>query len=402
MRGTIFIRQFYPFFLVISANSGGKRRAPRNFSRTPETGKNIWGFPPAADNLALQFHMDSSSIDCHPPREEHCHENLRAFVRRAFAFGAAIFVLPAGEAVAQTVPEEGCPLLVSGSVYNPADEACDCPGETQMIFEFRESEAPGARLYQFCAVPLTDAQCGVGMNVDLERNICTCSTFGHRNFETGCAAPVQCNGGIVNGNNECECATGFTLNGGNCDSDSASLADIPQYQDDECTDQGWFSRLISDGTNSASVCDIPLAGQPDSGPVARQFSASVRTGGCVLRADSALIFPTLPFPACLCAARRMFLAGAAFPRDPSISIPPATALRCPARADSKWTRTTPHLRRPRGRRRLLLFRRSQNRWRPALCAGGGDYHSGRRGFRGVGGNRRWRRVFHDPHRRLWI
>ena len=256
---------------------------------------------------------------------------ISAFLSAAlFAFGAAIFALPAGEAVAQTISEEGCPLRVAGSVYNPADEACDCPGETQ-IFEFRESEAPGARLYEFCAVPLTDAQCDAGMSVDLERNICACSTFGHRNFETGCAAPVQCNGGIVNGNNECECATGFTLNGGNCDSDAASLEDIPQYEDDDCAFQGWFTRSISDGTNSASVCDIPLVGQPDSGPVARQFSASVRTMGCVLRADSGFDFSNssvsgLP----LCGAADVF-GGRGIPKRP-VDFNPVSdriALSCP-------------------------------------------------------------------------
>ena len=163
-------------------------RISRNFNRTPETGKNIWGFPPAADNLALQFHMDALSIDCHPPREEHVMK-ISAFLSAAlFAFGAAIFALPAGEAVAQTISEEGCPLRVAGSVYNPADEACECPGETQ-IFEFRESEAPGARLYEFCAVPLTDAQCDAGMSVDLERNICACSTFGHRKFRNRLRGP---------------------------------------------------------------------------------------------------------------------------------------------------------------------------------------------------------------------
>ena len=235
-----------------------------------------------------------------------------------FAFGTAIFVLPAGEAVAQLSNEE-CATRVAGSAFDEGTQGCECP-DGMNIFEFLE--------YAFCATPVTN--CDAGMKVDTLLNVCVCSTDGHENFETGCAAPVQCNGGIVNGNNECECATGFTLNGGNCDSDSASLADIPQYQDDDCTDQGWFSRLISDGTNSASVCDIPLAGQPDSGPVARQFSASVRTGGCVLRADSGFDFSNssvsgLP----LCGAADVF-GGRGIPQKPDNFLPSdRIALSCP-------------------------------------------------------------------------
>ena len=245
------------------------------------------------------------------------------FSAALFAFGAAIFVLPAGEAVAQSI---NCAERLLGSSYSEEESGCVCP-EGQTEFE------PQGAVIAFCEVPLDSAACDgiAGASLDTIANLCVCSNAEHEIYENACASPVQCNGGIVNGNNACECATGFTLIGGNCVSNFAAIEDIPQYQDDDCTAQGWISRSISDGTNSASVCDIPLAGRPTSGPVARQFSASARAVGCVLRADSGFDFSNssvsgLP----LCGAADVF-GGRGIPKKPDNFnfVRDRIALSCP-------------------------------------------------------------------------